>query len=97
MQLWISDIMQEVMSHKQCYPEQVTMMMEFQAIDAILPAGHGINIVFTESGEDYLAPACGPSCTVHILPSLSQLSIPQITSDSGTVLITPQNPDAANN
>ena len=77
--------------------EQVTMMMEFQAIDAILPAGHGINIVFTESGEDYLAPACGPSCTVHILPSLSQLSIPQITSDSGTVLITPQNPDAANN
>ena len=77
--------------------EQVTMMMEFQAIDAILPAGHGINIVFTESGEDYLAPACGPSCTVHILPSLSQLSIPQIPGDSGTVLITPQNPDAANN
>ena len=76
--------------------EQVTMMMEFQAIDAILPAGHGINIVFTESGEDYLAPACGPSCIVHILPSLSQLSIPQISSDSGTVLITPQNPDAAN-
>ena len=77
--------------------EQVTMMMEFQAIDAILPAGHGINIVFTESGEDYLAPACGPSCTIHILPSISQLSIPRITSDSGTVLITPQNPDAANN
>jgi len=77
--------------------EQVTMMMEFQAIDAILPAGHGINIVFTESGEDYLAPACGPSCTIHIIPSISQLSIPHITSDSGTVLITPQNPDAANN
>ena len=77
--------------------EQVTMMMEFQAIDAILPAGHGINIVFTESGEDYLAPACGPSCTIHIIPSISQISIPHITSDSGTVLITPQNPDAANN
>ena len=77
--------------------EQVTMMMEFQAIDAILPAGHGINIVFTESGEDYLAPACGPSCTIHIIPSISQLSIPHATSDSGTVLITPQNPDAANN
>ena len=77
--------------------QQVTMMMEFQAIDAILPAGHGINIVFTESGEDYLAPACGPSCTVHILPSISQLSIPHITSDSGTVLVTPQNPEAANN
>ncbi|MDA7603036.1 CocE/NonD family hydrolase [Euryarchaeota archaeon] len=77
--------------------EQVTMMMEFQAIDAILPAGHGINLVFTESGEDYLAPACGPSCTIHIIPSISQLSIPHIISDSGTVLITPQNPDAANN
>ena len=77
--------------------EQVTMMMEFQAIDAILPAGHGINIVFTESGEDYLAPACGPSCTVHILPSISQLSIPHIARDPGTVLITPQNLDAANN
>ncbi len=76
--------------------EQVTMMMEFQAIDAILPAGHGINIVFTESGEDYLAPACGPSCTIHILPSISELSIPHVSSDSGNVLITPQSPDAAN-
>jgi hypothetical protein len=77
--------------------EQVTMMMEFQAIDAILPAGHGITIVFTESGEDYLAPACGPSCTIHILPSISELSIPHIVRDSSNVLITPQNPDAANN
>ena len=77
--------------------EQVTMMMEFQAIDAILPAGHGITIVFTESGEDYLAPACGPSCTIHIIPSISELSIPHIVRDSSNVLITPQNPDAANN
>jgi predicted acyl esterase len=77
--------------------QQVTMMMEFQAIDAILPAGHGINIVFTDTGEDYLAPACGPSCTVHILPSLSELQIPRIYRDSSDVLITPQSLDAANN
>tara|TARA_B100000900_G_scaffold363288_1_gene337179 strand:- start:21949 stop:23763 length:1815 start_codon:yes stop_codon:yes gene_type:complete len=77
--------------------QQVTMMMEFQAIDAILPAGHGINIVFTESGEDYLAPACGPSCMVHILPSISQMWVPHVSSESGNTLITPQNPDAANN
>jgi predicted acyl esterase len=77
--------------------QQVTMMMEFQAIDAILPAGHGINIVFTDTGEDYLAPACGPSCTVHILPSLSELQIPRIYRDSSDALITPQSLDAANN
>ena len=77
--------------------QQLTLMMEFQAIDAILPAGHGINIVFTDTGEDYLAPACGPSCTVHILPSLSQLSIPHIYHDDNNILITPQSIDAANN
>ena len=77
--------------------QQLTMMMEFQAIDALLPAGHGINIVFTDTGEDYLAPACGPSCTIHILPSLSEISIPYINRDSSNILITPQSPDAANN
>ena len=77
--------------------QQLTLMMEFQAIDAILPAGHGINIVFTDTGEDYLAPACGPSCIVHILPSLSQLSIPHIYHDDNNILITPQTIEAANN
>ena len=37
----------------------VTMLMEFQGMDVILPAGHGIRVVMTETGEDYLAPACG--------------------------------------
>ena len=77
--------------------EQLTMMMEFQAIDAILPAGHGIDILFSETGEDYLAPACGSSCSIHILPSLSKLSIPHIIQDGEGILITPQSPDAANN
>ena len=49
--------------------QQITMMMEFQGIDAILPAGHGLRFIFSEQGEDYLAPACGSTCTVHILPS----------------------------
>jgi len=70
--------------------QQVTMMMEFQAIDAILPAGHGLKFVFTDTGEDYLAPACGSACTVHILPSMSTLEIPIINRDGSNILITPQ-------
>ena len=72
-------------------PGQVlTMMMEFQAIDAILPAGHGLRFIMSDQGEDYLAPACGPSCTVHVLPSSSTLELPIIDRDGSTVLITPQ-------
>ena len=70
--------------------QAVTMMMEFQAIDAILPGGHGLKFVMSEQGEDYLAPACGPSCTVHVLPSSSTLGLPIIDRDGSNVLITPQ-------
>ena len=42
--------------------QTITMLMEFQGIDALLPAGHGITFVLSESGEDYLPPACTPSC-----------------------------------
>ena len=70
--------------------QQLTMMMEFQAIDAILPAGHGLRFVMSEQGEDYLAPACGPSCTVHVLPSSSTLELPIIDRDGSNVLITPK-------
>ena len=38
--------------------QQLTMMMEFQTADAILPAGHGLKIVFTDTGEDYLCMVC---------------------------------------
>ena len=68
----------------------VTMMMEFQAIDAILPAGHGLTFIMSEQGEDYLAPACGNACTVHVLPSSSTLELPIIDRDGSNVLITPQ-------
>ncbi len=74
--------------------QTVTMMMEFQAIDAVLPAGHGLKFILSETGEDYLAPACGTACTVHVLPSMSTLELPIIQRDGSTVLITPQ-PDQA--
>ena len=59
-------------------------------IDAIIPAGHGIKLVMTETGEDYLAPACGSACVVHVLPSLSIFQLPIIYRDGNNVLITPQ-------
>ena len=71
--------------------------MEFQAIDALLPAGHGIRFVLTDQGEDYLAPACGNTCTVHVLPSLSIAELPLIDRSGSEVLITPQSDEAANN
>jgi hypothetical protein len=70
--------------------QQITLLMEFQAIDAILPAGHGIRLIMSEKGEDYLAPACGNTCTVHVLPSLSTLELPVIERDGSNILITPQ-------
>jgi hypothetical protein len=66
------------------------MMMEFQAIDAFLPAGHGLKFVLTDTGEDYLAPACGTACPVHVLPSSSTFEAPIITRDDSNILITPQ-------
>jgi hypothetical protein len=77
--------------------QEITLLMEFQAIDAILPAGHGIRFVLTDQGEDYLAPACGNSCTVHVLPSLSTAELPLIERIDSDALITPQSEEAANN
>tara|TARA_A200000113_G_scaffold143904_1_gene129336 strand:- start:7011 stop:8852 length:1842 start_codon:yes stop_codon:yes gene_type:complete len=76
--------------------QEITLLMEFQAIDALLPAGHGIRFVLTDQGEDYLAPACGNTCTVHVLPSLSIAELPLIERSSSEVLITPQSDEAAN-
>jgi len=70
--------------------QQITMMMEFQGMDVLLPAGHGLRFVFTDTGMDYLAPACGSACTVHILPSLSVFEAPTIDRDGSNVLTTHQ-------
>ena len=75
--------------------QSLTMFMEFQAIDALLPAGHGIRLVMTENGEDYLAPACGVLCPITV--NGGTLTIPHIIRDGSNVLITPQGEDAANN
>ena len=77
--------------------QEITMLMEFQAIDALLPAGHGIRFVLSDQGEDYLAPACGNTCTVHVLPSLSVAELPVIERSTDDILITPQSDEAANN
>ena len=77
--------------------QEITMLMEFQAIDALLPAGHGIRFVLSDHGEDYLAPACGNTCTVHVLPSLSIAELPIIERSAEDILITPQSEEAANN
>ena len=75
--------------------QSLVMLMEFQGIDAILPADHGITIVLTETGEDYLAPACGNSCPVTV--DGGTFSFPHIDRNGDNSLVTPQNFEAANN
>ena len=66
-------------------------------MDVILPAGHGLRFLITDTGEDYLAPACGTACVVHVLPSLSTFEAPIIDRTDAEILITPQSEEAANN
>ena len=67
------------------------MMMEFQGIDHLLLAGNGIKLVMSTSGKDYLAPACGAACPVHVhIIEGSVLSLPLIERGGSNVLITPQ-------
>jgi len=75
--------------------QNLVMLMEFQGIDAMLPAGHGIKLVLTETGEDYLAPACGNTCPVTV--NGGTFSFPEISRDGSNVFVTPQNSEAANN
>ena len=71
--------------------ETVTMMMEFQGIDHLLLSGSGIKLVMTTTGKDYLAPACGAACPVHVhITDDSVLSLPLIDRDGSNVLITHQ-------
>ena len=54
------------------------MQMEFNPIDAIIPAGNEISIVLTESGEDYLPSACAAIGMGINADSSSTLSLPLI-------------------
>ncbi len=69
--------------------QEVIMMMEFQGIDALIPQEHGLRFVLSDTGEDYLAPACGTACTVHVLPSLSEVTLPLIDRSSTPILTVP--------
>ena len=40
---------------------QFTMLMEFNPLDVVLPAGHSLSIELTASGEDYLPSPCAGS------------------------------------
>ena len=71
--------------------QEITMMMEFQGIDAIVNPGQGLRFILSDTGEDYLAPACGNACTVHVLTSLSELSLPLIERGAATILEVPVN------
>ena len=39
-------------------PHPYTMLMEFNPLDIVLPAGHSLSIELTETGEDYLPSTC---------------------------------------
>ncbi len=54
-----------------------TMLMEFNPIDAIIPAGHEIVIELTESGEDYLPSPCA-SFGLQLNIDDSELGLPLI-------------------
>jgi len=54
------------------------MLMEFNPIDAIIPAGNDISIVLTETGEDYLPSPCAATGLFVNLDRGTTLSLPLI-------------------
>ena len=58
--------------------ETYLMKMEFNPIDAIIPAGNEISIELTETGEDYLPSPCAQIGLSVNIDSTSELSLPLI-------------------
>ena len=54
------------------------MLMEFNPLDVILPAGHAIRVDLTESGEDYLPSPCAGTGIGVALDESSELGLPLI-------------------
>ena len=54
------------------------MLMEFNPLDVILPAGHAIRVDLTESGEDYLPSPCAATGIGVALDESSELGLPLI-------------------
>jgi hypothetical protein len=58
------------------------MLMEFNPMDVRIPAGHTIQLVITESGEDYLPSPCAAVGLV-IVGGKELLSLPIIDRPEG--------------
>jgi predicted acyl esterase len=54
------------------------MLMEFNPLDVMLPAGHAIRVDLTESGEDYLPSPCALTGIGISLDESSELGLPII-------------------
>ena len=58
------------------------MLMEFNPMDVRIPAGHTIQLVLTESGEDYLPSPCATS-GLAIIAGMQTLGLPVIDRPTG--------------
>ena len=55
-----------------------TMLMEFNPLDIILPAGHALRIDLTESGEDYLPGPCASNAAGGLVVNGGTIGLPMI-------------------
>ena len=59
------------------------MLMEFNPMDVVLPAGHAIRVDLTESGEDYLPSPCALTGIGVSLDASSEIGLPLIDRPAG--------------
>ena len=59
------------------------MLMEFNPMDVVLPAGHAIRVDLTESGEDYLPSPCAVTGIGVSLDASSEIGLPLIDRPAG--------------
>jgi hypothetical protein len=55
-----------------------TMLMEFNPLDVVLPAGHALRIELTETGEDYLPGPCATNPLGGLSVSGGTIGLPLI-------------------
>jgi hypothetical protein len=68
-----------------------TMLMEFNPVDIVLPAGHALRIELTETGEDYLPGPCASNIAGGLIVSGGVIGLPLIDRpvDDGRWFLTP--------
>ena len=57
---------------------QYTMLMEFNPLDIVIPAGHSLRIELTESGEDYLPSPCSTNLAGGLTINGGMIGLPII-------------------